>query len=132
MTLQTLGFLFSPSMQEVLLVEKNYRLNGIGGELRGEGETYHEGQVRAFKEVTGLDIPEWLLFAVIRGHGYREHCYMAMSDSVFRADSTATAPVFLCNLRTLSCLTEQNAEFLIPLALRSDRMELPTIIQFKS
>lgn len=71
-----LGFMFSPDLDKVVLIEKNRpywqkgKLNGVGGHIE-PGETPIEAMVREFKEEAGLDIhPEnWIHVASMREHG---------------------------------------------------------------
>lgn len=70
----TLGFIFSPDFQHVLLIHKTHpewqagKLNGLGGKIENE-ETPFQGISREVLEESGLHIPpeEWRLIARMEG-----------------------------------------------------------------
>jgi len=83
----TVGFLFSPTMREVLLIEKNRpawqagKLNGIGGK-RQEDEPAFVCQVREFEEEAGVRVLHWREIGSIEG----PECYdenMALKYPMF-------------------------------------------------
>jgi 8-oxo-dGTP diphosphatase len=88
-----LGFLFSKSLDRVVLIKKNKpdwqagKLNGIGGKIEGD-ESSVEAMVREFAEETGLYVPEeaWTRVGDCRFDYHRDdggttvHIFAAVGD----------------------------------------------------
>lgn len=68
------GFLFSHSMRDVVLIKKNKpewqagRYNGVGGKIE-EGEMPFEAMCREFREEAGVNIFGWESFITLRYAG---------------------------------------------------------------
>ncbi len=72
----------------VVLIKKNRPewqagfLNGVGGHIE-VGETPLNAMVREFKEETGIEIPEWRLFAeMVMKSGGRIYCFESHSPTI--------------------------------------------------
>lgn len=65
------GFLFSPSMNSVVLIQKNKpewqagKLNGVGGKVEA-GETPEQAMTREFEEEAGAHVEGWRLIRTER------------------------------------------------------------------
>ena len=83
-----LGFLFSPDLRRVILVRRSGRWHGPGGRV-DRGELPSEAVRRIFGEAVGLDVRDWVRFAVLTGvdEGVykRLHYFYAVSPLTGRA-----------------------------------------------
>ncbi len=78
----TLGFIFDPKLQRVVLMEKQKpawqkgKLNGVGGKVE-EGEANITCMVRESREECGIhsDEGEWMQIAVLSGTDWRMSVY---------------------------------------------------------
>lgn len=134
------GFLFVQS--EVLLVEKKSPrwqaglLNGVGGKVNAN-EAFDDAMRREWTEETGLDNPEWRLFACEQGRDYCVYFYTARQHAI-----KALMPPAMLSVRRQNDVGERllwnsvptthisnnvvgNLKWLIPLAL--DPRELPAV-----
>lgn len=77
------GFAFDPTLERVLLIEKNRPewqkgyLNGPGGKIE-PGETPVEAMQREFREETGIDHPDWEHYATLVADGVSIWCFRAI------------------------------------------------------
>ena|SRR6185436_1700812 len=81
-----LGFIFSPSLREVLLIKKGQKLhvgkwNGLGGSLE-PGENFLSAMVRECKEESGLDISreKWLSVGNLVGKNWNVEVFAAQCE----------------------------------------------------
>lgn len=96
-----LGFMFSPSLVDVLLISKlkpdwqRGKLNGIGGKIE-QSESGISAMVREFKEETGIENTEnlWNKFAVLQGTDFQVVCFKAKSNLIWNAKSVTEEDVF--------------------------------------
>ena len=85
-TRYVLGFLFSPDLEEVVLVEKTKPvwqaglLNGVGGKIE-DGETSVDAMVREFHEETGVHVVGWRPFSKMTGSDWTCDIFAAASSS---------------------------------------------------
>lgn len=86
MTYFCLGFLFSRSLDQVLLIRKNRpawqagKLNGIGGKIE-PNETPIEAMRREFWEEAGLSITDWTKFArLAKPFEFCVDCFYAVGE----------------------------------------------------
>ena len=126
LTKYTVGFLFSPSHQDVVLIEKRRPtwqcgfLNGVGGHIE-PGETPLDCQMREFYEETGLSVSDWHEFATMRGGRFIVHTFMAVHHLYRDVKSMTDEPVSVFPVSTLHFLrVVPNLRFLIPMALAPD------------
>jgi 8-oxo-dGTP diphosphatase len=122
------GFLFSKDFKNVALIHKQKpawqkgKFNAIGGKIEPD-ELADDAMRREFREETGLDIPDWKRFCVLRGDSesdWRVYFYFAVGD-VHKVQSMESEIVkslvvnsVLCNYRFPVI---PNLRFLIPMAL---------------
>jgi len=82
------GFLFSPEMDKVVLIEKTHPdwqkglLNGVGGKIEMDEEP-NICMIREFEEEAGLKIDNWIEFADIIGKDYICHFFYSLSEKIF-------------------------------------------------
>lgn len=85
MTNYVVGFLFSSSMGQVVLVEKQRpewqagKLNGVGGKIE-DGESDYEAMAREFREETGKDVSTWTRFCILKGDWGILSCFYAVAE----------------------------------------------------
>jgi 8-oxo-dGTP diphosphatase len=134
----TLGFLFSPDYNRVLLIKKNTpvwqagKLNGIGGKLEPD-EFAPYCMVREFKEETGLLITEWSLIAQMKGLWGRVFVYSATSLYIDDFTSPTDEKVDIYRVNDFAQLPViENLKFLVPLAANTDPYLIkPVYIEYK-
>jgi len=84
MTKYVAGFLFSPDLETVVLIEKQKpawqkdKYNGIGGKVE-EGETCYAAMKREFEEETGVLVISWHPYVLIEGSDYSVDFFYAVS-----------------------------------------------------
>lgn len=101
-----LGFMFSPSLERVLLIMKNRgpnnqagKLNGLGGEAR-DNERLVEAMSRKFQEESSLDVGEerWRRFSDVDGgygsSGYTIGLFYTVSADLEKAVTTTDEPLY--------------------------------------
>lgn len=121
-----LGFAFSPSKQEVLLLKKarpdwqKGLYNGVGGKVE-EGEHIYDAMVREFEEETGHRHEDWRNFITMSGSDWCVTCYkaiIALDTLVEICGNTREAeePCSLFNPQHLDG-TISNLSWLIPMSL---------------
>lgn len=117
------GFLFSPDMTEVVLVEKNRpswqagKLNGIGGSIE-EGEQSLDAMIREFKEETGLFISHWEEFAILENDEWIVDVYSASAAIYKNAKTTTDEIVHILKVADLhKYKVIDNLKWLIPMCL---------------
>ena len=122
----TVGFLFSPSLQDVVLIEKRRPtwqcgfLNGVGGHIE-PGETPLECQRREFREETGLNVDDWCEFAVMHGGRFVVHTFATVHHRFNSVQTQTDEPVGVFPISTLHHLNVvSNVRFLVPMALAKD------------
>lgn len=135
----TVGFLFSPSQSRVLLIRKRRpawqegKLNGVGGHIE-PGEWPHQCMVREFKEETGLDVPEWQKFAMLKSQSYVVHCYTATDYCIYHAHSMTDEQVGIYAVEGVANFLDvvPNLRFLVPLAMTTADVRKPVLFNFAS
>lgn len=121
-----LGFLFSPDLRRVALVEKKHPAwkasmwNGVGGRV-DPGETPAHAMTRKFLEEAGIDISTWRHFATMKNDKVEVFCFeardqtvedvQAMTDEDVRVFDTLRLPHTLYNLRWLLPLARDNSTY---------------------
>ena len=126
------GFIFSPNLEHVILIEKKRPewqaglLNGVGGKQEPNERRARDTMARECLEETGLEIvaDEWTMFAELiepKSHT-RVVFFFTISDQYNQARSTTDERVgayLTCDLRSRP--TIPNLQWLIPLAMDWDR-----------
>lgn len=121
----SIGFLFSPDREWVVLIQKMRpewqagKLNGVGGHIE-EGESPVEAMVREFREEAGVDLPadRWMPVARLEGPGYELNVFAAEGPEAFQVRTMteeAVKVVFLPTLHHVEVIP--NLRWLIPMAL---------------
>lgn len=143
------GFLFHPTYNEVLLIEKRRPewqrglLNGVGGHVE-DGEAPYVAMVREFKEEVGVEVVNWMLvrteryghnsdnpegtkqrvnvhfFAAVASVAQWDACRQMTDEAIMRVR------VFPAPLSWKSCI--YNLEYLVPMArvlLRQPAQNIP-------
>lgn len=128
------GFVFTPDLQNVLVIKKNRPdwmtgyYNGVGGKIE-PGERHRDAMVRECEEETGLKIPydQWTHMAILKGGyshiGLRQasswviHFFFCTFDGISAAKAMTDEQILI--IRT-NCLQSYNVlpqvRWLIPLA----------------
>jgi 8-oxo-dGTP diphosphatase len=94
------GFLFSPSLGQLVLVEKKHpewqagRFNGVGGKVE-EGETFHDAMVREFREETGKEVPKWTRFCSLNGAWGTVAFFYAVAEDYHKVETTTDEEITL-------------------------------------
>lgn len=107
---QVLGFMFSPSHNNVVLILKNKpsylanQLNGVGGKVE-PGETPLEAMVREFKEETGVETraEDWTEYMTFRWKEHDVVCFYNVAQDEPTISSTTSEPVFICSTDPKCC-----------------------------
>lgn len=120
-----LGFLFSRSLDWVLLIEKKRpkwqagKFNGVGGKIE-PNETKQEAMIREFQEEAGLKITDWTAFARMSGPDWTVDCFCAKSDLFDRAKSKTDEEIVFIQLPIRpEYAVIPNLQWLIPMALET-------------
>ncbi len=126
MTEYVLGFLFSETLEEVLLIEKiisewqTKKFNGISGKIE-LNEFPIEAMIREFKKETGLEINEWNQFVtIIKENEYIIYCFYAIDNilNYFENKTDRKLQIFYTyeiNIENKSLMS--NISWLIPMAI---------------
>lgn len=124
------GFLFSPDLEKVVLIEKQKPewqkglLNGIGGKIDA-GEIPEEAMIREFREETSVTIANWKHFCRIDGpdeNVYSVDFFYAISADYDKVKTMEKEEVITCNSFFLpGDKVIENLNWLVPLAL--DKIE---------
>lgn len=99
-SVMVLGFMFDPSRDKVVLIEKDHpdwmvgKLNGVGGKVRA-GEPAVTAMVREFEEETGLVTKEtdWQRRMAMHGDGWTVTVYIAESEDYDKVRTNETEKV---------------------------------------
>lgn len=120
MTRYSLGFCFIG--EEVVLIRKNKpawqkdKLNGVGGKVE-DYETPQECMRREFLEETGVDIPCWLKFTVMKFQDVEVHCFATnWSRSEPRPHTTTDEEIVIGSADHREHCPLRNLDWLIPMA----------------
>lgn len=103
MTDYVVGFLFSLSMGQTILVEKQRpewqagKCNGVGGKIE-EGETDHAAMVREFREETGKEVPTWTRFCTLNGDWGTLYCFYAVAEDYNKVETVTDEEILLWDL----------------------------------
>lgn len=142
------GFAFDSDASDahVALITKSHpewqrgKLNGVGGHIEQADPTPHAAQVREFEEEMGVYIPEWLhVCTILGGHPTDpERQFALYVFAAFGVNLTAVfdgaqvhspdEPVSIFNVRDLPKHMIPNLNFLIPMALNSNRADWPLLV----
>lgn len=137
--LYVVGFLFNREGTEVALIRKNRpawqsgRLNGLGGKIEPL-ESAMVAMTREFEEEAGVTVKGWEKYAMLIGPDYLVDVFRAFDSEALSKVRTMTDEEVeviqvdaLQNTNTLS-----NLQWLIPLALNSNSIDLPIHVTYKS
>ena len=124
-----LGFMFSPDVKRVALIEKQTpswqagRLNGMGGKIE-PNEGIGSAMAREFYEETGVSTSstEWDLFCEMEGPDWKVFCLSCVSVKVFDVKTVEREEVGVYWVTDLSLGTHptiSNVPWLVPLAINS-------------
>jgi 8-oxo-dGTP diphosphatase len=125
----TVGFIFTPGFEQVLLVHKNRPewqkglLNGVGGKIE-EGEESVDCMVREVREETKLETQakDWHFYAKIQNAERFVDFYACIySGNITDAQTTTDEPVAWFPVSALPENVIFNLRWLIPLAIDSVR-----------
>ena len=100
MTNYVVGFLFSPSLGQLVLIEKKRPLwqagkcNGVGGKIE-EGETDYEAMVREFREETGKEVTDWIRFCTLNCQCATVYFFYAVAEDYNKVESTTDEEIQL-------------------------------------
>jgi 8-oxo-dGTP diphosphatase len=135
------GFLFDPTLDSVVLIEKNHppwqagRLNGIGGHIETD-ETSLDAMRREFREEAGLDIKKWELFATLCCKGYEVDFYRAESSDLQQVNNPTDEPVKVYLLEKILHMETKylvsNTLWLLFMAMPTSRHDWPYLVIEKS
>lgn len=96
------------------------RLNGIGGAIEA-GETPDQAMIREFNEETGVTIPEWRCFAILRHGSALIYMFTAESDYVELQQKTDEFVLWKHVTEINTIHTINNLRWLIPLAMSGSK-----------
>lgn len=123
-----LGFMFSPSQRDVLLISKTKpdwqegKLNGIGGMIE-QPESGVAAMIREFKEETDICTMEdqWRQFATLNGKDYQVVCFKTKSDLIWEAKSITEEEVFQIQVDEFDKYDlVENVRWLVEMAMDND------------
>lgn len=103
MTDYVLGFLFSSSMGQLVLVEKQRpewqagKFNGVGGKIE-QGETDYQAMVREFREETGKEITTWKRFCTLQCANARVYIFSAIAEDYNKVETATDEEITLWDL----------------------------------
>jgi 8-oxo-dGTP diphosphatase len=127
--LYCLGFLFGGGGSTVLLIRKQRPtwqsglLNGVGGHIEAD-ESPKDSMRREFmEEVNFNQQPDWSLFCVLSGIGFRMYVFSAFVPKIAGASAKTEEGVAVYYTRQLPPDTIPNLRWLIPMALSFKRGE---------
>lgn len=125
MTNYVVGFLFSPSMGQLVLVQKQRpqwqagRFNGVGGHVE-EGETFHGAMVREFREETGKEVLQWTRYCTLNCEHAIVVFYYAVAEDFNKVETTTDEEIMLWDVDYVMELDRDeilpNLRWLIPMA----------------
>lgn len=125
MTKYVAGFLFSPDLENVVLIEKQKpdwqkgKYNAIGGKIE-KGETPEQAMIREFEEETSLSVTGWKPLVDIEGEGYAVRFFYATSEKWEHHLTTTDEEVFHIPVMDLHLVRHhliENLNWLIPMAV---------------
>lgn len=106
-----LGFLFSPNLKRVVLIEKTKpewqagRLNGVGGKIEW-GEVPLTAVRREFYEETNVYINDWEPVDEMSGDGWHVSVFATASDQIEWATTKTEERVFVVNVDAVKNIGE--------------------------
>lgn len=116
------GFMFSESLLEVLLILKNKpswqkgKYNGVGGKIE-KFEEPTDSMTREFWEETGVMYDKWDEFLILRGDDWIVHFFRAADEKAFNhARSTTEEKIFRALSMGLPTNVIPNLRWIVPLA----------------
>jgi 8-oxo-dGTP diphosphatase len=125
------GFLFSPDLNEVVLLRKTHPqwqaglLNGLGGHVKA-GESPQDAMAREFHEESGLDFPAdiWKEYARLKGKNEDEdperwilHVFCGRHPRHFEAGSKTDEAIVIHKTGVGAQDVVPNVRWLLPMAI---------------
>ena len=118
------GFLFSPNLRLVTLIEKQKpewqtgKWNGVGGKIE-PGEHEVDAMSREFHEETGVLFPidSWKEIVTLRGDDWEVTFFYHIHIDLFKVETKETERVMFLDPRRLPENVIPNLRWLIPLAM---------------
>lgn len=119
-----LGFLFSESLEKVVLIKKNRPefmkglLNGVGGKIELDEEPLAAMQ-REFFEETGVIVYDWIENGTLTGDDFIIHCFYSVYANVYEVTTKTDEVVGIYNFLEMDGLNlVPNVSYLIPKAIQ--------------
>jgi 8-oxo-dGTP diphosphatase len=129
------GFLFSPGLDWVVLIEKKRPkwqvglLNGVGGHIEAD-ELSYDAMVREFEEEAGIANTTWKHFAIIRGKDLSVNFYASFDDVMGNIKQMTDERLCITEVAKLPKNVIHNLRWLIPLALDKEVVH-PVVVCIK-
>jgi 8-oxo-dGTP diphosphatase len=89
------------------------KLNGIGGRIK-RSEYPYQAMIREFYEEAGITITAWYEFCLLKGNGYKVHCFSAKKDVAIMTQTDEIVDWYPMN--NLPSNIIPNLTWLIPMA----------------
>ena len=128
-----LGFLFDTNKENVILIHKTHgpesiigKWNGVGGEME-LGESPISAMCRENLEETGMPNPHWREFCIYSGGVFTIHCLVAQAIDIHECRTMTDETVSVFPARNLPSNLAYGVDFLIPMAIASERFNLVEI-----
>jgi len=122
------GFLFSPDLSKVIILNNEGVLKAIGGEFKTGGMSINDGfdindlMTEIFCNEAGLTVPEWKLFHKAENFKSVSYFLKASTPNFYKIETMTNKEILIMEVDQINqyVFLDQNLRWLIPMATDSE------------